>query len=346
MKRVLVATVAGLMAASAAFAGEISVKGTYTDSIPFGGVGTDGKGLSKAYTYTKGRIDFKVKANDQTSFLVESKLESNMAIDYVYADVAMDAYKLRVGTITDGTSGYTGGIYQSPCFQALSRTKGNGAQVSTKLGDVNVLLSNIGAALNDDSVKVYALKADTKIDNASIGAVVKTAAAATTAGDNKMGYSAEVEGAYTMGDAKISAQYYMDLNDNAPNLFNYGAAASSVVGVNKAVLKKESWLGLFGEYNLAGLTGVGGLGVYADYVMAMNDDTKTQWCATYKTKAEQGALSANIAGKATNGTSSRMAIGAKCDLNEVSTVFYEMVSTSPKDGDAVGSSSLGLQVKF
>ncbi|OGI06198.1 MAG: hypothetical protein A2X41_08005 [Candidatus Margulisbacteria bacterium GWE2_39_32] len=325
--RVLATTLIGLVAASSAFAGELSVKGTYTDLLA-----TGGKNVAQKYTYGKGRINFKLKANDQTAFVVENKLESAMAIDYVYADIAMFDSKLRIGTVTDGTAGFSGGIYQSPVFQALTRTKDNGVAYYTKFDNYNISLVNMTALVDGNQKKVYAAKVDTKIDNLTLGGIVKYAGQKNTAGDDVSGLATEFEASYKIGDAKLSGQYYMDLSDKAARIFDYKGKA----GVNNTTYKKESFLGLFGEYSLAGVTGVSGLGVYADYIMAMNNDTKTQWVNT--TKAEQGGLA--------GGTQSRLAIGGKLDINSVSTLFAEVVSATPKSGDVVGSSYIGAQVKF
>ena len=266
MKKVLSIVTILSMAASVACAGELGVKGTFVESVNTGGKKT----VSKSYGFGKGRIKFEVKANDQVKFTLENKIEGaagangSMDIDYAFADIALlggDA-KLRVGTVTDETAGFGGGIYQTNTFQDLTRSKGSGIEIFTKVGDVNLSVANISAPIDKDATKVYAAKASTTISGAGLGAIVKYG----SKGDDS-GLAAELEASYKVGPVKVSGQYYMDLSDKAATVF-------------KSKTKKQSFLGLYAEYDY-------GMGkFYVDDVLAANDDTKeTTWKKDYELSA-------------------------------------------------------------
>ena len=306
MKKFGIATLAlGLVLSASAYAADISASGTVVQSLQTGGKTAD----TAAYGFGKSRITLNLKADDKVSVTYIAKVESNLDADYIFADIKTDLGLLRVGTIYECHANYGGGIYQTNTLLGLTVSKGTGIGFYTKYDKYNIGIFNITAPLAQNATKVYGAKVDTSYGDLTVGAVAKTAV-----NDDNNGASIEVEGSYKIGAGKVSAQYYMDLNDNGAVLM---PSLATVVNNVQLATKKRSYLGIFGEYNVGY-----GVGVYGDYVMALNDDTKTAW------------------------QDNQLKAGASYALNAKSTLYAELQSNTEKDADAVYTSSLGLQVKF
>ncbi|HAR64101.1 MAG: hypothetical protein DKM50_12835 [Candidatus Margulisiibacteriota bacterium] len=302
MKKTGIITLAlGLVFTASAFAADITASGVLVQSLQVGSKRQ--AAVADTYGFGKSRLTLNLKADDKVSVTYIGKLESNLSMDYIYADILTDLGKVRAGVIYDQIANFGGGIYQTNTFLANTTTKEKGLALYTKLANVNIGIFNILAPIEAQTTRVYGAKLDTTMDALYLGAVVKSAAT-----KNKLGLAAEVEASYKIGAGKISAQYYTDLNNNSAVLFQGEA-------------KKQAFLGLYGEYNLASLIGYG-VGVYADYVGAANTDTVSPWAQ------------------------SQSKIGAKYSVNPKATVYYELVSTKFKNVDAVGTSGLGLQINF
>lgn len=257
MKKIGILAIACFILPSSIFAAELTMKGAFTEILKVSG----SPASTNAYSLGKGRLDFKLKINDQSSFTVESKIEGadGFAIDYAFLDVTAFDGKLRFGTQTDGIANMSGGYYRTSTFQNLARNKTLGVGYYTTIEGVNLSVVNLNGAIDKDVQKVYVAKADTKFEDWTVSVMAKYGAK-----NDATGIALEGEATYKLGHLKLSGQYYTDLSDGA---------AVAFMGKTKA----QAYLGLYGVYDL----GIGT--VYTDYVTAANDDTKnTTWKNEYE----------------------------------------------------------------
>lgn len=253
MKKLSIALAIASLAASTAFAADLSVSGTVVDTHQLGGVGSS----AAAYSFGKSRVIFSMKADDKVSVTYIGTVDTaSLNKDYAYADITNDFGKLRVGTIYQNIANFGGGLYQTNTFLAKTVCKAPGISLSTKVADYNINLFNINSAIGADALKVYGVKADTVMSGVNL-AVVAQAAIKNDASDKmQTGPAIELEASTKIADAKLSGQVYTELNDNA--------------AIARSATKKATYIGLYGEYDLSNVT-MKGCSVYADYVSGSGD---------------------------------------------------------------------------